>query len=80
MECEKEKETDESFRNRLADALCYYIEGKTRDHADAVFHLMLIPYRITRRDDEHYIVTYDFRFDRINLEIDEGIVTKADVG
>lgn len=73
-------ESEDAFTHRLADALCYYVKGKTDNHVQRVLEIMEIPYRITRRDDEHYIVTYDFRFDRINLEIDEGIVTKADVG
>ena len=36
--------------------------------------------RIVRRDDENFIVTMDYRLDRINLEIDNGIVTQASIG
>ena len=36
--------------------------------------------RIVRRDDESFIVTMDYRLDRINLEIDNGIVTQASIG
>ena len=36
--------------------------------------------RVVRRDDENYAVTMDYRLDRINLEIDGGLVTKAYVG
>ena len=36
--------------------------------------------RIVRRDDENFIVTMDYRLDRINLEIDDGIVTTTYVG
>lgn len=37
-------------------------------------------YRIVRRDSENFIITMDLRFDRINLEIDDGVVTKCDLG
>jgi hypothetical protein len=36
--------------------------------------------RVVRRDDENYAVTMDYRLNRINLEIDNGIVTKTFIG
>ena len=36
--------------------------------------------RVVRRDDENFVITMDYRLDRINLEIDGGLVTKAYVG
>lgn len=39
-----------------------------------------LTYRVTRRDDEFYLVTMDYRLNRINLEIDSGVVTKASIG
>lgn len=36
--------------------------------------------RITKRDNKAYICTRDYRTDRINLEIENDIVVKADVG
>ena len=39
-----------------------------------------INYRITREDDNNYFVTMDLRFDRINFEIDDNVVTKASIG
>ena len=36
--------------------------------------------RVVRRDDSNYAITEDFSFSRINLEIDNGIVTKTYVG
>lgn len=39
-----------------------------------------LSYRITRRDGESYPMTMDYRLDRINLEIDVGVVTKASIG
>ena len=36
--------------------------------------------RVVRRDDESYAVTQDYSLSRINLEIDNGIVTKTWIG
>jgi hypothetical protein len=36
--------------------------------------------RIVRRDEESFIITMDYRPDRINLEIDNGIVTATSIG
>jgi len=36
--------------------------------------------RVVRRDDESYAVTQDYSLSRINLEIDNGIVTKIWIG
>ena len=36
--------------------------------------------RVVRRDDSNYAITEDFSFSRINLEIDNGIVTKTYIG
>ena len=36
--------------------------------------------RVVRRDDESYAVTQDYSLSRINLEIDNGIVTKTSIG
>ena len=36
--------------------------------------------RIVRRDEESFMITMDYRLDRINLQIDNGIVTTTYVG
>lgn len=36
--------------------------------------------RITREDSNNYVITMDLRFDRINLKLDKGIITKCDIG
>ena len=36
--------------------------------------------RISREDSNNYAITMDLRFDRINLEIDKGLITKCDIG
>ena len=40
----------------------------------------MLTVRIVRRDDENFAVTMDYRLDRINLEIDDGMVTAANIG
>jgi hypothetical protein len=39
-----------------------------------------LDYRVVRRDDESYPMTMDYRINRINLEIDNGLVTKTSIG
>lgn len=39
-----------------------------------------ISFRIVRNDDKFYMITCDFRFDRINIEIDDNKITKVDIG
>ena len=39
-----------------------------------------LAYRVVRRDDEFYPMTMDYRINRINLEIDDGLVTKTFIG
>jgi hypothetical protein len=39
-----------------------------------------LAYRVVRRDDEFYPMTMDYRINRINLEIDDGLVTKTSIG
>ena len=35
---------------------------------------------IVREDIHNYVITCDFRFDRINVELDDGRVTNASIG
>jgi hypothetical protein len=39
-----------------------------------------LAHRVVRRDDEFYPMTMDYRINRINLEIDDGLVTKTSIG
>jgi hypothetical protein len=39
-----------------------------------------LDFRVVRRDDESYPMTMDYRINRINLEIDDGLVTKTSIG
>lgn len=36
-------------------------------------------FRITREDSNYFIVTMDFCNDRVNVEVDGGMVTKCDI-
>ena len=36
--------------------------------------------RVTREDSNNYVIAMDLRLDRINLELDKGIITKCDIG
>lgn len=37
-------------------------------------------FRIIREDDEIFMVTSDFLIDRVNVEIDNGIIVKSAIG
>lgn len=39
-----------------------------------------ISYRVIRRDEIYYIITCDFRVDRINLEINNNIILGVTIG
>jgi len=36
--------------------------------------------RVTRRDENWVVCTRDFRRERVNIELDDGLVTRAEVG
>ena len=36
--------------------------------------------RVKREDSNHYSINLDYRFNRINLELDKGIITKCNIG
>jgi len=54
--------------------------GRTTRAAIAEAEAAGVPWRITREDDEWFIVTMDFSPNRMNLEIDDGVVTRATLG
>ncbi len=54
--------------------------GKAEDEATVLAMDDGYLVRVTRRDDRYFIVTMDYRTDRVNFKIDAGIVTKADIG
>lgn len=66
----------------LAAQLAGEIIGKTEQEAIKIIDNKggQVTYRIVKRDGESFPVTMDYRMDRINLEIENGIITSATVG
>lgn len=60
--------------------ICDLIVGETYSYVKEMCEKDNITLRLLREDDKNYIMTMDFRFDRINVEVDNGVVTKCDVG
>jgi len=54
--------------------------GLRKDAAIAKAEASGTPWRITREDDETFMVTLDYDPTRLNFEIDDGIVTRATFG
>lgn len=54
--------------------------GKTHEEATEIAHSMGLTTRLTKKDGEYYICTQDLRMDRMNFEIENNIVTKANRG
>lgn len=54
--------------------------GLTKRAAIAKADASDTPWRITREDDEQFMVTQDYVPDRLNFEIDDGTVTQATFG
>ena len=54
--------------------------GKTFEQAFALCkgHNYII--RITKEDNINCAITTDFQFNRVNVEIEKGIITKCDIG
>lgn len=60
--------------------VCDSIIGNPEELAIQLVNSSGYALRVTRRDSENYIITMDIRFDRINVEIDNGLVTKSKIG
>lgn len=54
--------------------------GKYEEEALEIISSSKFTYRIIRRDNTNYIVTHDFRLDRLNLEIDNKKITTISIG
>ena len=53
--------------------------GKPLEQAKELAGFNGFAIRVTREDSTIYMVTMDLRFDRIDVQIDSGIVTKCNV-
>lgn len=54
--------------------------GKNKEEAITIIKDSKLVVRIRNEDGKAYVGTCDFRIDRINLYIENGIITKANVG
>ena len=72
----RKKVTRVSEREIICDSLI----GKTEELATKLANSSGYALRVTREDKERFIVTMDHRFDRINVELDNGLVTIANIG
>jgi hypothetical protein len=69
--------------SETAKAIAAEVIGMTEAEAIATIEGVSseeLTYRVVRRDDESYPITMDYRINRINLEIDSGLVSKASIG
>lgn len=67
--------------SEYAQKLCPDLIGETEERAkELIREISGIDYRVTRRDGQPFIVTCDFKTNRINLVIENNLVTGAGVG
>lgn len=59
---------------------CKMIISMGKEEVIEILELDKINYRFTREDDKGFAVTCDFDSDRLNLEVDNGLITKVDIG
>ena len=62
------------------DLILESLIGKPLDEATQLAGFNGFAIRVTREDSTNYIITMDLRFDRINLQIDNGVVTSCSIG
>ena len=54
--------------------------GKTKEDAQKLCDENRFKMRVIREDSNNYKITLDCRFDRINIRLDNNLVTSCDVG
>lgn len=62
--------------NELLESLI----GKTKKEVNEICQSSEFPFRTIREDKTNYVITMDLRFDRVNLEYDNGILTRCHRG
>ena len=75
-----DKVSSGSKQSSTSDTSAQSYVGLTKSEAIAKAKATDTPWRITREDDETFMVTQDYNPVRINFEIDDGKVTKATNG
>lgn len=64
----------------MSDKFLHKLIGLKTEDAIRLLKLFSFKSRIVYEDGEHFIITMDLRFDRVNLEIEEGFVVSAHFG
>lgn len=72
--------TDNEYETARAEALSWCNDAAGHSEQEVLEALGDGDYRITQRDGKPRIVTRDFNPFRVNLHIDNGVVTKAYLG
>jgi hypothetical protein len=67
-------------REVITDNYLRDLEGRSEENAVTKILTDGFDYRITRVDQTNYMVTCDFDTERINLEIDLGVVSSGSMG
>jgi len=62
------------------DILFEYLKGKTYKEAQEICKEAKFTLRVVKEDGNYKIVTRDYRLDRINLELENNIITKVYIG
>ena len=60
--------------------LLEYLIGKTKEEAIELCKNNGFTSRVVREDSHNYMVTMDFKMNRINLSLDNDIITSCDIG
>ncbi len=64
----------------MSDKFLHKLIGLKTEDAIRLLNENNFKSRIVYEDGEHFIITMDLRFDRVNLEIEEGFVVSAHFG
>jgi len=62
------------------DILFEYLKRKTYKEAQEICKEAKFTLRVVKEDGNYKIVTRDYRLDRINLELENNIITKVYIG
>jgi hypothetical protein len=65
---------------KVEDKILELLVGETKESCRKICKKADLLFRIVREDSERYIITMDFRVDRINAELDNGIITTCYLG
>lgn len=70
----------ETMKTMSAEETANYLIGQTEDEVNAFLPYCSYDRRTVRKDEAHYVITCDLKLDRLNLEFDNGVVTKCYLG